>query len=376
MIEIKTIRYFELRLPFTASFKHGSAERNETETMIVAITDAEGRIGYGEGCPRSYVTGESIASCDQFYQSHQHAFQKITSLDDLKHYVDEHDAEINNHPAAWCAIELAILDLLAQSMGVPVETLLGLNNQRDQYMYSAVLGDSSPNTFAALYKRYRELGLTDFKIKLSKDVSREKEKLQCLTNDLSEISIRADANNLWLTTTEAIAYLKALDVPFESLEEPIKSNQHQDLMRLADALDRKIVLDESFMRFDQIELLHTKPSIWIANIRVSKMGGILRSLKIIDELLKQGIAITIGAQVGETSLLTRAALLLADVAGHNLSAQEGAFGELLLAHDLFDPVLQFGSGGILKDKTGFRSKPGFGLSLHTSLDTNPYCIAK
>ena len=114
MIEIKTIRYFELRLPFTASFKHGSAERNETETMIVAITDAEGRIGYGEGCPRSYVTGESIASCDQFYQSHQHAFQKITSLDDLKHYVDEHDAEINNHPAAWCAIELAILDLLAQ----------------------------------------------------------------------------------------------------------------------------------------------------------------------------------------------------------------------------------------------------------------------
>ena len=118
-------------------------------------------------------------------------------------------------------------------------------------------------------------------------------------------------------------------------------------MRLADALDWKIVLDESFMRFDQIELLHMKPSIWIANIRVSKMGGILRSLKIIDELLKQGIAITIGAQVGETSLLTRAALLLADVAGHNLSAQEGAFGELLLAHDLFDPVLQFGAGGIL-----------------------------
>ena len=363
MIEIKQIRYFQLSIPFITSFKHGSAERDETETVIVEITDANELTYYGEGCPRSYVTGESIDSCHQFYRSHQEEILQITSLDDLKRYVDDQDSEIDDNPAAWCAVELAMLDLLAKDKNVSVEALLALSNQREQYTYSAILGDSSPETFAAFYNRYRGMGFTDYKIKLSEDLSKEKEKLKCLTNDLSEISIRADANNLWSSKEDAVTYLQALGVQFQSLEEPIASNQHKDLEKLAEEIDVKIILDESFMRFNQIALLESRPSTWIANVRVSKMGGILRSLKIIDALLKLDIEITVGAQVGETSLLTRAALLLADEAGDKLSAQEGAFGALLLERDLFEPVLQFGAGGLLTDKTEFRSRSGFGLEL-------------
>jgi len=41
------------------------------------------------------------------------------------------------------------------------------------------------------------------------------------------------------------------------------------------------------------------------------MGGILRSLAIAEQAKQIGIPIIIGAQVGETSILTRAALTLA-----------------------------------------------------------------
>ena len=370
MVQIIKFQYFQLCIPFTTLFKHGSAERAQTETVIVEVTDASGLVGYGEGCPRSYVTGESIASCQAFFRDHNHSFERISNLDELKAYVHNQENIIDDNPAAWCAVELAILDLFAKEKGEPVEALLGIKAQRENYSYSAILGDSSPESFARLYQQYRAMGFCDYKIKLSDDISKEKSKLECLTNDLSEINIRADANNLWATKTEATEYLNALDVRFEALEEPITSNQHEELSSLADDLGLKVILDESFMRYSQMTLLEGSPLSWIVNIRVSKMGGILRSLKIIDALKELGVEITIGAQVGETSLLTRAALILADEAGEKLKAQEGAFGTLLLKWDLFVPSLQFGEGGQLTDIVGYRAKPGFGLELVRALDTN------
>ncbi len=45
--------------------------------------------------------------------------------------------------------------------------------------------------------------------------------------------------------------------------------------------------------------------------------------------------------------LTRAALTVATAAGDALVAQEGAFGTLLLAHDICEPPLMFGAAGVL-----------------------------
>jgi L-alanine-DL-glutamate epimerase-like enolase superfamily enzyme len=371
VIEIQQIRYFRLSIPFTASFSHGSAERGETETVIVEVTDSQGIVGHGEGCPRSYVSGEDIGSCQDFYRAHDASFKKVTSLETLQQFVQAKDTLIDDNPAAWCAVELALLDVLAKARNISVESLLGLSAGRYCYTYSAVLGDSSPESFASLYKQYREMGFSDYKIKLSNNLSQEKAKLQCLSEDLPEITLRADANNLWSSKEEAVRYINDLDIPFQSLEEPIEPNQYESLCHLADELKLKVILDESFMRFSQVGLLEGSPSSWIVNVRVSKMGGILRSLRIIGALTELGIEITIGAQVGETSLLTRAALILADEAGDSLCAQEGAFGTLLLTRDIFEPSLQFGDGGLLTDTVELRSRPGFGLALMAGLDSDP-----
>lgn len=374
MIEIDSIDYYQANIPFTTSFKHGSAERSETETIIVEVNGENGLSGYGEGCPRSYVTGESIASAVTFYSTHHVDFKKIHCLHDLSLFVTNNRAVIDKNPAAWCAVELGVLDLLARSAGVNVETLLCRESLRPSYVYSAILGDSSPVKFAEMYEKYREMGFSDFKVKLSSDLSREASKLACLSKDEGFITIRADANNLWSTKEEAAEYLAQLDVSFSAIEEPITSNQLESLELLGKEVGVKVVLDESFLFYDQIKCLKNTPSGWIVNVRVSKMGGLLRSLEIIDELVKTGIQITIGAQVGETSLLTRAALILADASGVYLSAQEGAFGTLLLERDLFSPVLQFGVGGKLPNINELRLESGFGLNLISYMRLDPYMV--
>lgn len=371
MITIKSIECFQAKLPFNHSFKHGSAERRETESVFAVIRDKAGNTGYGEGCPRIYVTGETIASTVSFYKRNRELLQ-IKSLDDLRKYSAYNDKLIDRNPAAWCALELAFLDLLARTQEISVESLLQRPPARPHYRYSAVLGDSPPETFNKQYQQYRKRGFTDFKIKLSADLPRDLGKLEPLRKDFAEISLRADANNIWQSVDQAAAHIAALNIPLWAIEEPLPAGQLPELRDLHRALGIKIILDESFLNIAQIETLLKDTECWIVNIRISKMGGLLRSLQIADALAKSGIGIVVGAQVGETSLLTRAALPIADAAADLLCAQEGAFGTILLAKDPFGPVIQFGSHGYLpKAATDSRNYPGFGLRPQTPLDKDP-----
>jgi hypothetical protein len=74
------------------------------------------------------------------------------------------------------------------------------------------------------------------------------------------------------------------------------------------------------------------------------------------------VRVIVGAQVGETSLLTRAALTVAHAAADVLVAQEGAFGTFLLERDVCDPPLMFGAGGVLDVSVHpMLTMPGLGL---------------
>lgn len=369
MMTLDKIRYFEARIPFTRSFRHGSAERNETESIVVEIRDTRDITGYGEGCPRSYVTGESISSARRFFKRHHAEFLEMKSLEDLQRYCQTNRLEIDANPAAWCAVELALLDLLSRIKALPIELLLGLEQARPSYQYSAILGDSKPEVFWELYHMYRRQGFSDFKIKLSNDLNRDREKLECLRKDLKEIRIRADANNIWESIDQAAAHIAALNIPFWAVEEPIAIGKWQELQAFYKQTGIRIILDESFLRVDQAGFLLQCRESWIVNIRVSKMGGLLRSLEVIRKLTESGIQMIVGAQVGETSLLTRAALVAADASLDRLCAQEGAFGALLLERDPFEPVLQFGKYGRLSDDLlALRKSPGFGLHPEAAFD--------
>ena len=134
--------------------------------------------------------------------------------------------------------------------------------------------------------------------------------------------------------------------------------------RIALAIDAKIILDESLLRADQLARFDGSADRWIANVRVSKMGGLLRSLEIAREARRRGMRVIVGAHVGETSLLTRAGMTVSNGARDLLVAQEGAFGTHLLARDVVEPPLMFGPGGVLDvDGLGIGRAPGLGLTV-------------
>ncbi|MCZ6587934.1 MAG: hypothetical protein O7B24_08340, partial [Alphaproteobacteria bacterium] len=179
-----------------------------------------------------------------------------------------------------------------------------------------------------------------------------------------------DANNLWRTADDCIADLQALSFPLFAIEEPLQADDLSGFAEVARACETRIILDESFRLASQIDEL-ANPELWIVNLRVSKMGGLLRSLALAKELARRGVGIIVGAQVGETSLLTRAGLTVAHAAKENLVAMEGGFGTHLLQRDLTTPCLMFGDAGVLQPENYLDpAMPGLGLDVNAG-DLSP-----
>ncbi|HMP18271.1 MAG TPA: dipeptide epimerase, partial [Gemmatales bacterium] len=49
-----------IRIPLKKPVEHASHKRQETDNLLVECHLAGGIVGYGEGVPRDYVTGETI----------------------------------------------------------------------------------------------------------------------------------------------------------------------------------------------------------------------------------------------------------------------------------------------------------------------------
>jgi L-alanine-DL-glutamate epimerase-like enolase superfamily enzyme len=177
---IDSIEAVPLRIPFRETFAHAAAARSVTQTLWVTAR-AGVATGSGEGCPRCYVTGEDLASALAFVARHRREWREsIVDVTTLSAWVQTHRAEIDANPAAWSAVELALLDLIGRTEGRSVESLLGMPEIAGSFRYSAVLGDADAEAFARRLGEYLHAGFSDFKIKLSGDIDRDRARVGAL----------------------------------------------------------------------------------------------------------------------------------------------------------------------------------------------------
>lgn len=339
----------QLDIPFRVEFQHSSASRDSTEAVLVTATDSVGRKYLGEGCPRSYVTHETLETAQLFFNQVQAELMALSTVGELQEWCVPNTAIIDENPAAFCAIEMALLQAFAGASQQTVESLLQLPELSGEFLYTAVLGSSERQNFSRQLHQYLALGFRNFKVKLFGEMEIDRENLHQLQAQLAGPDrLRADANNLWSNADQALDYLERIELSLFAIEEPVGAGDMGGCIRIAQKLGVKIILDESLIRLAQLDQLEHTAEHWIVNLRISKMGGILRSLAVARRARQLGIPIIIGAQVGETSLLTRAALTVANCCRDILLGQEGGFGTYLLERDIIDPPIMFAKGALIR----------------------------
>jgi len=361
---LRSLEARALEIPYRAAFRPSPSERRTTRSLWVTARDDDDLRGDGEGCPRESVTGESIATALTFLMDHRAAWKaQIAGIEPLREWLHVHRAQVDRNPAAWCAVELALHDLFGKRAGVPIETLVGSPPPRGRFRYSAVIGEANDAAFDAQLRNYLQAGFRDIKIRLSGDFGRDAGKVAALERaGVASRLVRADAHNLWEDPREAIGYLRKLEFSFAAIEEPVAPRDFEGMRAVSKALEARVILDESLVKCVDFEPIVADPNRWVANVRVSKMGGLLRALECVATARAAGIVVIVGAHVGETSLLTRAGLALGAFARDVLLAQEGALGTHLLERDITEPSLAYGSGGEL-DAGAIAQGPGLGLAI-------------
>jgi L-alanine-DL-glutamate epimerase-like enolase superfamily enzyme len=349
------LRFVSAPIPFRTSFGHASARRERAENVLVLAEDADGRYGLGEGCPRPYVTGETAESARAFLERHRGELAELDGIAALRDWVGARAAEIDANPSAFCAAELALLDLFARQRGVGVEALLGLDPPMRPLAVTAVYGTGSWEKFGLTALLFALNGMREAKLKLSGDPRLDGRRAALLAR---RGAVRLDANNLWPTAESAAAGLARAARHAWAVEEPIGPRDWAGLREVAGRTGLDIILDESFTRIGN--LADADPR-FIANIRVSKLGGLLRSLDSLRLAREQGRRIIVGAQVGETSILARAGLAVAAAAGDRLVGYEGAYGTRLLTEDVAQPSIGFGRNGAIDPSRLPLAREGLGL---------------
>lgn len=361
-ITIAAAEYIPVRLQFRMNVAHSLAARDYTENIIVKIIADTGCTGYGECVPRSYVTGESADSVGGFLDSLLPSVIGTTfsSAGDAVSYLSGLDGlpEGKENPAARCALELALLDCLGKCWNLNVADIIGLKVSSRPLQYSMVIPFLDDAASRALLLRAKAVGFRDVKIKVDEhDPSVPVERARRILGD--DIELRVDANCAWSreTAPEFIRELAGLGVV--SVEEPLPADDFEGLAGLRGEGLPMVTLDESVTSLEAVHRIADMHAADVLNIRISKCGGLLAAQRMIDAAEQRGLKVQLGAQVGESCILSAAGAVLAAGTPAFLW-REGCFGTHLLHRDLCDKPFQFGEGGIVK----YPHNPGLGLAIN------------
>lgn len=336
----------QFRIPMRVNFKHASAERSIACNPIVSVIDKQGIKGFGEACPRSYVSGETLESVSRFIdQQVEKILGNVSSVQDLRDWIQANESLVDANPSAFGAVELALLDLFGRQNDESLESLLGLAAAQTPLQYTAVVGGSGALKTRWQSWAYRLWGFRDYKIKLTGNARLDRARLDTLPGNAT---IRVDANNLWDNASNCIDSCRELGRSIWAIEEPVSAFDLDAMLEIAKALECKVILDESLLNRQHLDALPADEGArFIANIRVSKCGGILRSIALGNACQELGMGIIVGAHVAESSLLTRAAIAAGQGLADEPLAREGAYGTILLNRDLTARNLRFGRRGVL-----------------------------
>jgi L-alanine-DL-glutamate epimerase-like enolase superfamily enzyme len=372
-MKIKQCRLRLLHIPFVVVFKHSTKSRSDVESILVEVELESGIIGYGESLPRDYVTGETIQSVKDSLLNKVFPIMtgiELSSYEDTIKLLEEFESVIPNlEPHELCvkaAFELALLDAVGKSLNISVLDMLG-GPKQESIKYSGVVSADNPAVVEQFLKQYKNFGIDTVKLKVGAEPERDLENIKIARNILGpKASIRIDANEAWNLEQAKQQLTILMEYNIDSVEQPMPAANKEDYPELLKYIDKRLLisLDESLCSYDDGKWMAENKGGSLFNLRISKNGGIINSLKLHKLAKENGIQCQLGAQVGETSLLSSAGLILASLVG-DCVYHEGAFGTLLLEKDIVNHPIQFGKHGSLHIDQ-IRNLPGLGVTVDTS----------
>ncbi len=328
---------------------------------MVKVTPDGPRPGYGEGVPRVFVTGETLAGSLAFLQDTLapailgREFASPAGLsEELAGLFIKTGGD--RYPGAFCALETALLDAAGHAWDLPLSAFLGTRG-KGPLIYSAVIPMAGPRQLARWFGLVKSQAMTFVKLKVGNPD--DSEVLRMARELLGwEVDLRVDANGAW-SAAEAIRRIRDMQ-PYRlsAVEQPVAKQDFAGLREVSAAAGLPIIADESLCTEADARKLIDLKACQIFNIRLSKCGGPLAASRIRRLAEASGIRCQLGCHVGETSILAAAGRHFASCEPKP-AYLEGSFAPFLFAKDPVARAVVFGPGGRAQEPEG----PGLGITV-------------
>jgi o-succinylbenzoate synthase len=285
-----------LRFPFVTSLRTAT----HAESLLVSVGDSEGNRGWGES-PQVYrVTGESVASAQACVSGPLTDALLHLPADDLGGTTAAVAAAVHANSSAKAALDVALHDLVATRLAIPLARLLGAPTSRLSVRTDMTLSSGEPAGLAATAAERVIDGFRTLKVKVGTDAKGDVARVRAVAEAVGDgVTIRLDANQGW-TSKQAVKVMTALEgagVPIELVEQPVPARDLAGLAFVTARVATPVLADESvYDLVDLVRLLELRAAD-LVNIKLAKCGGLGQAAAMVRLAHAAGMGTMIGSMM-------------------------------------------------------------------------------
>jgi L-Ala-D/L-Glu epimerase len=299
-----------LHTPFVTALRRATA----LASVVVRLTDAEGRTGFGEAPQVWRITGESLQSIEACVLGPLadvlRAWEPDQPLQQLAAALEE--AVVGNS-GAKAACEIAAADLAARRLGQPLHRLLGASATTTSVATDVTVAADAP---AETTTRHTADGFRHLKVKVGVDPDDVARVRRIHEAAPEPIRIRVDANQGWDLETAIAAVSAWLEagVDLELVEQPLARWDLRGHATLREAVPVPVMLDESVFSAIDLQRALDAGSADMINVKLAKCGGLHAGVELARQAQAAGLAVMVGSMLESDLGVSAAAALAAAVA--------------------------------------------------------------
>ncbi len=302
------IEHFTLSRPYAIAFR----SVDDVEMGLVELETETGLVGRGCASPEPHVTGETREACAAALGEDRIAWLEGRDLRTLPALCRELAQGMEKTPAARAALDMALFDLMAQHLDVPLVEMLG--RAHDALPTSITIGIKPVEATLDEADEYLSRGFRVLKVKLGHSLEEDLERLHKLRRRIGpEAKIRVDPNQGYSPQEVTTFVQRTAELDIEFIEQPMPADRVDALRELPESTRRRIAADEMLLsEGDALDLVAPRPACGIFNIKLMKCGGVAAALRIADLADVAGVELMWGCM--DESIISISAALHAALA--------------------------------------------------------------
>lgn len=314
--------------------------------VLVFVRTAGGTIGVGEGTVPGgpWWGGESAETIQLVVERYIGPLLLGRSVEDIAVVQRDIENAVAANLFAKAAVEVALHDAWARSLGVPLHTLLGGVVRRSIPVTWALGADPAPVVVEEALSRL-DAGLhRSFKLKMgAQEPDADVARVCAIAEKLAGAAgVRVDLNARWDRLTCLTKLPRLVEAGVELVEQPVPGPDVDALAEINRALPIPVMADESLRTpADAVRLAGARAADVYA-LKTTKSGGLRATRAIAEVAAAAGIPCHAGTSI-ESPVGTAASLHLA-CATEGVTWGSELFGPLLMREELLTEPLRYADG--------------------------------